>query len=236
VRNLLGAHRRLVLAAALPATVGLVVLVVLAVFVALGATGHLHYAAHRAPTTTNRGQSLAHAAAGSRPSVAESRLPASASSTSPTSTPNPVRLSITHDPRAYAAAYATELFSYDTRHQSEAAWTAALTAGLDPTADVHPDNIADLADRTPPAAVWAAMTSSAQHATFAVKSAWVPKLWTENASAYPAGAAAITVTGTQQVSWSGGSSSVPQAVTLLLLCPPFNGSCVVNRIAAQVLR
>jgi hypothetical protein len=236
VRNLLGAHRRLVLAVALPATVGLVVLVALAVFVALGATGHLHYAAHRVRTTTNRGQSLALAAAGSRPSVAESGLPASASSTSPTSTPNPVRLSITHDPRAYATAYATALFSYDTRRQSEAAWTAALTAGLDPAADVRPDNIADLADRTPPAAVWATMTSSAQHATFAVTSAWVPTLWTENAAAYPAGAAAITVSGTQQVSWSGGSSSVPQAVTLLLLCPPYNGSCVVNRIAAQVLQ
>ena len=218
-------HRNLTLA--LLPVVALVTLIALVagVFVALGATGRLP---NRAGALTSP----------SPPSTSSADSPAVSTSTPPDVTvpaagnPPPA----TADPAAYATAYATALFSYDTRAQSEAAWTAALTAGLDPAADVHPDNIADLADRTPPAAVWATMTSSAQHATFAVTSAWVPKLWTENASAYPAGAAAITVSGTQQVSWSGGSSSVPQAVTLLLLCPPFNGSCVVNRIAAQVLR
>ena len=229
-------HR--ILTRAVPPVVALVVAVALiaAVFMALGATGRLR---HRATAAAATGDVAVPATAVGPAATASS------STTSPVASRSAgagtVRaagnaLPATADPATYATAYATALFSYDTRRQSEAAWTAALTVGLDPAADVHPDNIADLADRTPPAAVWATMTSSAQHATFAVTSAWVPTLWTQNATAYPAGAAAITVSGTQQVVWSGGSSSVPQTVTLLLLCPPFNGSCVVNRIAAQVLR
>ena len=131
-------------------------------------------------------------------------------------------LPVTGDPSAYATAYAGALFSYDTRNQGEAAWAAVLASGLDPTPDVHADNLADLADRTPPAAVWATMTGSSQRATYIATSASVPTLWAENAAAYPVGAFAVTVTGTQQVTWNGGASTAPQSVTLLLLCPPFN--------------
>jgi hypothetical protein len=145
------------------------------------------------------------------------------------------RLPRTTNPVTFALTYARALFSYDTRGQTESAWTAALTAGLDTTADVHLDNLADLADRTPPAPVWSTMTSSAQYATFTATRSWVPQMWTRNAAAYPAGAAAITVSGTQHVAWAGGSSDVPSSVTLLLVCPPLTSSCVVNRIPAQVL-
>ena len=144
-------------------------------------------------------------------------------------------LPVTGDSRSYAIAYAVALFSYNTQAQTEAAWIHVLASGLDPTPDVHPDNVADLDNRTPPSAVWATMTSSAQRATFAAASASVPTLWAQNAAAYPVGAFAVAVTGSQQVTWNGGASTAPQAVTLLLLCPPFNGACVVNRIAAQVL-
>jgi hypothetical protein len=145
-------------------------------------------------------------------------------------------LPLTGNPGVYAIAYAGALFAYDTRSQSEPAWAAVLTAGLDLTLDVHADNVADLADRTPPAAVWATMTGSSQRATYTAASASVPTLWTQNAAAYPVGAFAVTVAGTQHVKWNDGDSTAPQAVTLLLLCPPFNNSCVVNRIASQVLR
>jgi hypothetical protein len=81
----------------------------------------------------------------------------------------------TSDPQKYGIAYATALFSYDTRTQSEATWEAGLAAGLDTTADVRADNTEDLANRTLPAAVWQAMASSKQHATFAVTRVWVPR-------------------------------------------------------------
>lgn len=142
----------------------------------------------------------------------------------------------TSDPVRFAVAYATALFSYDTREQPEPAWTAELSAGLDQASDVHPDNLADLAARTPPAAVWQAMTTSDQHATFTLSRAWIPQLWKQNATAYPAGAAAVTVSGTQHVTWRGGTSDVPSSVTLLLVCPPLEDSCAVNRIATQVLQ
>jgi hypothetical protein len=84
-------------------------------------------------------------------------------------------LPVTSDPQKYGIAYATALFSYDTRTQSEATWEAGLAAGLDTTADVRADNTEDLANRMPSAAVWQTMASSKQHATFAVTRVWVPR-------------------------------------------------------------
>jgi hypothetical protein len=151
------------------------------------------------------------------------------------STPAVWVLPVTANPRAFAIAYAAALFSYDTRTQSEAQWIGVLAAGLDPAADVHPENLEDVAGRTPPDTVWATMTDSSQRASFTLTNAAIPALWTQNATQYPAGAAAITVTGTQQVLWAEGSSEVPVSVTLLLVCPPLHEACVVNRIATQVL-
>jgi hypothetical protein len=234
-------HRHLVFAVMCLVGTGVVAALVLGVGSALGTFGHHADAASGTVATTTSPQRVPQPHASSPPadlapivgtpsSAAPQRVVAeNASGTGAV-------LPVTGDPSAYATGYASALFSYDTRNQSEAAWAAVLTAGLDPTSDVHADNVADLADRTPPAAVWATMTGSSQRATYLATSASVPTLWADNAAAYPVGAFAVTVTGTQQVTWNGGASTAPQAVTLLLLCPPFNDSCVVNRIAAQVLR
>jgi hypothetical protein len=216
MRNFFGAHRRLVvvlagavvLAAALGTMLGIII-----------ASGH---------------GTVRHAA--SSGGGVERRNPvASLTSTVAASASPAWRPSAAQDPRLFALAYATALFSYDTRDQDEPAWTATLTGLLDPTADVHTQNLGDVADRTPPVAVWAAMARSAQRATFAPTNAWVPQLWTRNASQYPPGADVVTVTGVQHVASTAGSSNVASSVTLLLICPPFNNSCVVNRITPQVL-
>ena len=234
-------HRHLVFAVVCLVGTGVVAALVLGVGSALGTVGHHAHAASGTVATTTSSQ-RAHQPDAPSPAI----RPAPTITTPSSAAPGRVLaahvsgtdyvLPVTADPSAYATAYAGALFSYDTRSESEATWAAALTAGLDPTPDVHADNVADLADRTPPPAVWATMTGSAQRATYIATSASVPTLWAENTAAYPVGAFAVTVTGTQQVTWNGGASTAPQAVTLLLLCPPFNDSCVVNRIAAQVLR
>ena len=239
VVSFLAAHRRFVLLSALVIAIGLAVALVLGVSTVLGSEGH---SSHRVSPTGLPGpgaqQLVARSvpASTSAPGASGSDLLSSAVSPSNVATRYASQLPVTSDPRQYAIAYATALFSYDTRTQDEAAWTAGLTAGLDTAADVRAGNTEDLANRTPPTAVWQTMASSKQYATFAVAGAWVPKLWVQNASQYPVGAIAITVSGAQDVTWAGGSSEVPQSVTLLLLCPPYNDACVVNRIAAQVLR
>lgn len=232
-------HRSLVWLSALVVAIALAVALVLGVLTAPGAGGHSGYRA--SPTGSSRpgAQQLAAGSALAStpgPGAAESKVLSSGVSPSDVATRPAGELPLTSDPQQYAIAYASALFSYDTLTQSEVVWTAVLTAGLDTTADVRADNTEDLANRTPPTAVWQTMASSNQRATFAVTRAWVPQLWTQNASHYPAGATVITVSGTQEVAWTGGSSEVPQSVTLLLLCPPYNSFCVVNRIAAQVLQ
>ena len=186
MRNFFATHRTatrtLLLVMALSTAIALVAGVVLA----LGATGRAAPGNVAPPSASS-----ADSATGSRSTTPDVGLRAAAN-----------LLSDTADPVTFALSYARALFSYDTRGQTEAGWTAALTAGLDPTADVHADNLADLADRTPPATVWSTMTSSAQYASFTATRAWVPQLWTPNAAAYPAGAAAITVSGTQHVVWA----------------------------------
>ncbi len=235
MRTFFGKHRIWMLPVAVLITA---IALVATVFVALGATGRL-------PTTAAKN---AAAATGTDPAPAlptAVRQPSGVAGPagSPASPPAigvgsaaAAALPRTGDPRVFAVAFARALFSYDTESESETAWTASLAAGLDAGADVHPDNLADLADRTPPPAVWSTMTASGQRASFTLTRVWVPQLWTANASAYPPGAAAVTIDGTQHVVWAGGSSDVPASVTLLLVCPPLNSSCVVNRIAAQVLR
>lgn len=240
VASFLAAHRSPSWLSALVIAIALAVALVLGVLAALGRGG---YRGRRALTTESLRSGMQHLSARSAPAstlpvpgVRESDLSRSAVSSKNVATQSTGQTPVTSDPRQYAIAYATALFSYDTRTQDERAWTAVLTGGLDTSADVWAVNSQDLVNRTPPAAVWQTMTSSKQYATFAVTRAWVPELWMKYASQYPAGAAAVSVSGTQDVVWAGGSSEVPQAVTLLLLCPPYNDVCLVNRIAAQVLR
>lgn len=214
----------------------LLVVLVAGVFVALVATGYRPPAA--APTSAAAATSRV-ASPGSERFASASIDPGpapAAQASQDADTRATSALPRTSDAATFAAAYATALFSYDTRREPEAAWAASLSAGLDQTSDVHSDNVADLAARTPPSPVWQAMTTSGQYATFTVSKTWIPQLWKQNATAYPAGAAAVTVSGTQHVTWRGGTSDVPSSVTLLLVCPPLESTCVVNRIATQVLQ
>ena len=76
-----------------------------------------------------------------------------------------------------------------------------------------------------------------QRSSARVVHAYIPTLWTQTMGErpdLPTGAVGVTVTGVQVVRWDGGTSRVPIAVTLLLLCPPATERCLVSRITARV--
>ncbi len=137
----------------------------------------------------------------------------------------------------FAAAVTGALYSYDTTIVEWSSWRAAIldVAGT-PAGSL---GARDIERMLPDAGQWAQMADIKQQATFSVGSTYVPTLWTDTQAQHPElpkGAVGLTVTGVQDVSWSGGSSHVPVATTLLLLCPPATQQCVVSRVPAQVAR
>lgn len=140
--------------------------------------------------------------------------------------------------RGSAPGFAREAFvalhAYDTRFARDE-WRRRLLSRL----GVAESSLAaqDAERLIPDTAQWAQMAAVGQRASAAVGSAYVPALWRDTVAEHPGlpdGAVGVTVTGTQSVSWDGGSSRVPVAITLLLLCPPATERCVVSRITAQV--
>ena len=91
----------------------------------------------------------------------------------------------------------------------------------------------------PDEAQWAQMAAIDQRSSASIADAYIPSLWTQTRREHPElppGAVGITVIGTQLVSWEGGTSRIPVAVTVLLLCPPATERCMVSRLTAQVAR
>lgn len=134
-----------------------------------------------------------------------------------------------------ARAFAAALFSYDTSRQSRVEWADRLRDAIGP--DERGAALAELEARLPSGQLWQQMAEAEQRAEFIATSTAVPRLWTETLKEHPElpeGALALTVRGEQQVTWSGGSSRAPVAVTLLMLCPPAVEQCVVARIPPQV--
>jgi len=143
---------------------------------------------------------------------------------------------IKENPFAFARHAVIELHRYDTRAERDD-WRRDLLATLG-TAEGSPGE-RDVDRLVPDAAQWAQMAAIGQRTSVAVASAYVPHLWQQTAREHPElpdGAVGVTVTGTQSVSWDGGSSRVPVAATVLLLCPPAVERCVVSRITTRVAR
>jgi hypothetical protein len=139
-------------------------------------------------------------------------------------------------PREFAVDVAIAMYRYDARSPRDM-WRGRLFS----VAGTQDGSIGaqDIDDVIPDDAQWAEMATSGQRASFLLGTAYVPPLWTQTAAEHPElpdGAVGLTVTGTQVVTWRGGSSRVPVALTLLLLCPPATERCVVSRVPAQVAR
>ena len=139
-------------------------------------------------------------------------------------------------PRAFAIAVATALYRYDTRSPRVTWRSAVFTAAGTPEGSAAAQDIDDV---IPDDAQWTDMAAVDQRASFLLGTAFVPTLWTQTVAQHPElpdGSVGFTVTGTQVVTWTGGTSRVPVAITFLLLCPPATDRCVVNRVLAQVAR
>lgn len=139
-------------------------------------------------------------------------------------------------PLDFAREAVVSLHGYDTRFPRDT-WRRKLLSALG-TAEGSPGG-RDVDRLIPDVAQWAQMAAVGQRATATIDTVYVPALWEQTAREHPElpeGATGVTVTGTQLVSWAGGTSRVPVAVTVLLLCPPATERCVVSRIPAQVAR
>jgi hypothetical protein len=140
------------------------------------------------------------------------------------------------DADSFARQVAHALLGYDTA-SSRTQWRRSVLslAGV-PEGSLGAEDIDRL---IPDDGQWGQMAVVHQRVTLTLGATYVPTLWTETAAQHPelpAGSAGITVTGTQLVTWDGGSSRVPVAVTLLIVCPPETQPCALSRVLAQVAR
>ena len=137
-------------------------------------------------------------------------------------------------PLPFARKSVKAMFSYDSRAPRDS-WRSELLATL-ATTDGSPGS-QDIDRMIPDEAQWVQMAAIDQRSSAMIADAYVPSLWTQTRREHPElppGAKGITVIGSQLVTWEGGTSRVPLAVTVLLLCPPATERCLVNRITAQV--
>jgi len=214
--------------------VGLVVLVAVALVAGLIASqrAYLNVFA-RAPSTTST------AAPNSTPSSASPAAPSS-DPTAPTgtSTTNPVALPPhTSDPVVFAKAFAQALWTYDTRTASQSQQLAGLRAWL--TSESTYADPAALASQVPDPTLWDRMRHNGQVASGKVNEAHLPAAFNQAVAADPtkltvAYLYAVTVNGSQSISWTGGGrGDERRAITLAVQCRPGH-NCALASIAPTV--
>jgi hypothetical protein len=141
--------------------------------------------------------------------------------------PSALQPPTTHDPLTFAKAAAVALWSYDTRHSTQQAYVAALHRWLTTESGVADSGSVD--GLVPSPTLWSRMADSGQRATATVSSAAYPAAFTEALQKDPGALTtsyvyAVTVTGTQKITWNGapksGGGAEPATVTLAVQCRP----------------
>jgi len=168
---------------------------------------------------------------------ADPGAPSSSASATAGAAPGTGSVPRTQSPTDFAKAFAASLWSYDTRTTSQAQHLASLKAWL--TAEsvyADPDSITS---QVPTADVWQQMRGDSQYATAAVAEAHIPAAFTQAITANPAALTkayiyAVTVTGTQSITWTdSGHGAEARAVTLAVQCRP-DQDCALASIANTV--
>ncbi|MFI9787303.1 hypothetical protein ACIHEI_27930 [Kitasatospora sp. NPDC051984] len=171
---------------------------------------------------------------------APSSTPAAEPSTAPTgpATTHPVAPPPhTHDPVVFAKAFTQALWTYDTRTASQSQQLAGLRAWL--TSESTYADPAALASQVPDPTLWDRMRSNGQFATGRVTEAHLPAAFNQAVAADPtkltvAYVYAVTVTGSQSITWTGGGRGDEQrAITLAVQCRPGH-DCALASIAPTV--
>ncbi|MFI7337114.1 hypothetical protein ACIBUY_04140 [Streptomyces sp. NPDC050085] len=136
------------------------------------------------------------------------------------------------DPLAYARAAADLLWSYDTRTTSRSAYLAGLDAWM--TRESRYADPDALHAQVPDPVLWSRMADNRQYATAHVREAHYPSAFKEALADHPAQLTtayiyAVTVSGTQQVTWKdGGAGAEERSITLAVQCRPGHDCALVS--------
>lgn len=138
----------------------------------------------------------------------------------------------TSDPVTFAKAFAKDLWSYDTRVDTQTGHLAELQDWLTHESDyADPDSVVRA---VPDPVLWSRMRDGGQYATAEVAEGHIPAAFTAALNAEPdritdAYAYAVTVTGKQTIRWNGsGGGAEPRMVTLAVQCRPDKDCALVG--------
>ncbi|MEV0530743.1 hypothetical protein [Kitasatospora sp. NPDC050463] len=212
--------------------IGLGVLVVVALLA--GLTARLAGGGHRTPSAANSPSNPSTSATstasphGSGPTPSPGATPGASVVAAPPHTSDPIK---------FATAFATALWSYDTRTATQPQQLAGLRAWL--TGESKYADPDALAAQLPDPTLWSRMRDNGQHATGEAAEAHLPAAWQHAIGKDPAQLTvayvyAVTVTGKQTVSWNdGGRGAEDRALTLAVQCRP-GSDCALASIATTV--
>jgi hypothetical protein len=141
------------------------------------------------------------------------------------------------DPLVYAKAAAKLLWSYDTRTTSRDQQLAGMRVWM--ATGTQYANWAAISAEEPDPLLWSRMADNAQYATAMVAEAHFPSAFKQALTDDPSALTkayiyAVTVTGTQHITWKGGGTGAEsRALTLAVQCRP-NADCALVDIAPSV--
>jgi hypothetical protein len=142
----------------------------------------------------------------------------------------------TTNPVTYAQAAARMLWTYDTRGTSRAAQLAGMRAWM---ATGRYADWPSVSSQVPSTLLWSRMADQHQHATAIDTEAHYPAAFTQALQDDPAGITkayvyAVTVTGTQHITWTAGRGAENRSVTLGVQCRPHR-ACALAGVAPHAV-
>ncbi|MFJ9033640.1 hypothetical protein ACIRQP_35080 [Streptomyces sp. NPDC102274] len=151
------------------------------------------------------------------------------------SVPGPPPIS---EPVAYAKAAASMLWSYDTRDTSRDQHLSGMRAWM--TTESEYTDWTSVSAQVPDPVLWSRMADQDQHASASVTEGHYPSAFKQALADDPSAITeayiyAVTVNGTQQITWKDGSGGAEdRAVTLAVQCRP-DHDCTLAAIAPRVV-
>ncbi|WP_461110866.1 hypothetical protein [Streptomyces calidiresistens] len=148
--------------------------------------------------------------------------------------PAPPKIS---DPVAFAEAAAVMLWSYDTRDTDHGHHLAGVEAWM--TTESRYRDWSSVSARVPDPTLWSRMADQGQYATADAAGGHYPSAFLRALAEDPAAITeayiyAVTVTGTQRISWAnGGSGAEDRSITLAVQCRP-SRACSLVAVAPHV--
>ncbi|MFB7474232.1 hypothetical protein [Kitasatospora sp. NPDC056184] len=212
--------------------IGLGVLVVVALLA--GLTARLAGGDHHTPSAANSPSSPSASATSTVSPLDPGPVPSDGATPGPSVVAAPPH---TSDPIKFATAFATALWSYDTRTATQPQQLAGLRGWL--TGESRYADPDALAAQLPDPVLWSRMRDNGQHAIGEAAEAHLPAAWQQAIGKDPtqltvAYIYAVTVTGKQTVSWNdGGRGAEDRSLTLAVQCRP-GRDCALASIATTV--